>query len=87
MRAGEGGVNMRCIAYLEDGRICGRSASHHDVRRGGMVCEDHLPFEVETAREIDRLNGIFVQRGAVGLIAQVADDLVKFRRILRSGKA
>jgi DnaJ-class molecular chaperone len=32
---------MRCIAYLEDGRICGRRASHLDIRRGGMVCEYH----------------------------------------------
>jgi hypothetical protein len=52
-----------------------------------MVCEDHLPLEVEIVMERNRLNGIFNERGADGLIAQVADDIVKLRRILRSGKA
>jgi hypothetical protein len=51
-----------------------------------MVCEDHLPLEVEIAMERNRLHGIFSQRGAEGVIAQAADDLVKLRRILRSGE-
>ena len=30
-----------CIAYAEDGTICGKPAIVIDVQRGGMVCEEH----------------------------------------------
>lgn len=30
-----------CIAYREDGRICGRPAFRIDHQRGGMVCAEH----------------------------------------------
>lgn len=30
-----------CIAYTDDGKICGLPARHLDARRGGFVCDDH----------------------------------------------
>ncbi len=33
----------RCIAYRDDGRICGAPAMVVDVQRGGMVCRKHAP--------------------------------------------
>ena len=33
----------RCIAYDDEGRICGREAFFLDEQRGGMVCELHRP--------------------------------------------
>lgn len=33
----------RCIAYLEDGSICGRPAYVIDPQRGGLVCGKHAP--------------------------------------------
>ena len=33
----------KCIAYREDGRICGRPATVIDQQRGGMVCQEHAP--------------------------------------------
>lgn len=30
-----------CIAYLDDGTICGQHATVVDAQRGGMVCSDH----------------------------------------------
>lgn len=39
------GQIVRCIAYREDGRLCGEPASVLDVHRGGMVCEAHAPKE------------------------------------------
>jgi hypothetical protein len=32
-----------CIAYREDGRICGEPAMVLDLQRGGMVCDRHAP--------------------------------------------
>ena len=32
-----------CIAYREDGRICGAPAPILDPQRGGMVCRLHQP--------------------------------------------
>ncbi len=34
---------IRCIAYREDGRLCGRPATQLDRQRGGMVCGEHAP--------------------------------------------
>ncbi len=34
-----------CIAYREDGTICGAPASVLDTQRGGMVCTAHAPKE------------------------------------------
>jgi hypothetical protein len=36
-----------CIAYLEDGRVCGLPAMHLDTQRGGFVCDDHRPAQEE----------------------------------------
>ena len=33
----------RCIAYRDDGRICGAPAGMIDHQRGGMVCSAHHP--------------------------------------------
>lgn len=33
----------RCIAYLENGDICGKPAEFLDPQRGGMVCNQHKP--------------------------------------------
>jgi hypothetical protein len=34
-------MTEKCIAYLQDGRICGKSAIVIDYQRGGMVCNEH----------------------------------------------
>ena len=34
---------MWCLAYREDGRICGEPATVLDTQRRGMVCEAHAP--------------------------------------------
>ena len=31
----------KCVAYLQDGRVCGKSAIVIDYQRGGMVCLEH----------------------------------------------
>lgn len=31
----------KCIAYCDDGRICGAPAPHADMQRGGFVCAAH----------------------------------------------
>lgn len=31
----------QCIAYLDNGRICGKPATILDRQRGGMVCREH----------------------------------------------
>lgn len=36
-------MNARCIAYREDGRLCGAPATVLDLQRGGMVCAAHSP--------------------------------------------
>lgn len=36
-------LECRCIAYREDGAICGALASVLDLQRGGMVCAAHAP--------------------------------------------
>jgi hypothetical protein len=33
----------RCIAYQEDGQMCGEPATVIDPQRGGMVCTAHAP--------------------------------------------
>jgi hypothetical protein len=33
----------RCIAYNDQGKICGRPATVIDLQRGGMVCFEHAP--------------------------------------------
>lgn len=33
-------MNGRCIAYLEDGRLCGRPGTHINTQIGGMVCAE-----------------------------------------------
>lgn len=37
---------MNCIAYLNDGRICGAPACVLDLQRGGMVCWAHAPVQL-----------------------------------------
>lgn len=39
-------IGPRCIAYKDDGTICGALACHIDPNRGGMVCNEHLPHPV-----------------------------------------
>jgi len=34
---------MKCIARLDDGRLCGQPATAIDLTRGGMVCSAHRP--------------------------------------------
>lgn len=34
---------VRCIAYREDGRVCGTPATVLNAQRGGMVCRVHAP--------------------------------------------
>jgi hypothetical protein len=41
----------RCIAYLEDRRICGAPASVLDEQRGGMVCAGHDPLNAMMSAE------------------------------------
>ena len=31
----------KCIAHLQDGRICGKAAIVIDYQRGGMICKEH----------------------------------------------
>lgn len=71
----------KCIAYLPDGRICGESAKYIDARRGGMVCGEHEDFTTEVTIEIDRLTGVLNQRGSGEMIKQIADEIVKLRRV------
>ena len=33
----------QCIAYREDGKLCGEVATILDEQRGGMVCAKHAP--------------------------------------------
>lgn len=37
-----------CIAYNADGFICHRPAPYLDAQRGGYVCEEHVPYLVES---------------------------------------
>ena len=37
-----------CIAYNADGFICHRPAPYLDSQRGGYVCEEHVPYLVES---------------------------------------
>lgn len=39
----------RCVAYLDDGRVCGLPASYVDFKLGGHVCLEHRP--VRTKKE------------------------------------
>jgi|GEM_PF-2818587 hypothetical protein len=32
----------RCIAYTDEGFICGAPARHIDIQKGGMVCDKHV---------------------------------------------
>lgn len=43
----------RCCAYTDEGFICGKPASRIDVRRGGMVCEEHFVEGVSNRRPDD----------------------------------
>jgi hypothetical protein len=43
MEEQERNPHPRCIAYKEDGTICGERATVIDVQRGGMVCAEHVP--------------------------------------------
>jgi hypothetical protein len=43
---GRGWLNSsrpQCIAYRDDGKVCGEIAEFIDEQRGGMVCEKHRP--------------------------------------------
>lgn len=40
-------VEAKCIAYTEQGFICGRPATFLDTRRGGMVCGLHVPDKAQ----------------------------------------
>lgn len=33
----------RCVAILDDGRVCGLHATYIDFKRGGHVCFEHRP--------------------------------------------
>ncbi len=39
-------MNNYCIAYTEGGQVCRRPADYLDVRRGGMVCDEHRPADL-----------------------------------------
>jgi hypothetical protein len=41
----------KCIAYLDDGRICGQPASYVDTQRGGLVCPSHARPTPENVRD------------------------------------
>lgn len=73
-----------CIAYNEDGRICGEFATTVDPQRGGLVCGKHNDFTAEWVQEIDRLRGIDQQRGTDEMIKDAADTIVKLRRAVAS---
>lgn len=34
-------MSGRCIAYLEDGRICRKPGTYVAVQLGGLVCDEH----------------------------------------------
>ena len=36
-------MQVKCIAYKDDGTICGKPATVLDPQRGGMVCKEHAP--------------------------------------------
>ncbi len=56
-------MDSRCIAYDDDGAICGQPAMFVDEQRGGMVCEAHDPGHqkpaprTRTREEIEFLKG------------------------------
>lgn len=70
----------RCIAYNEDGRICGRPATKVDPRREGLVCGSHGDSAAELVREIYRLAGIIQQHAKDERIQNAARDIVKLLR-------
>ena len=37
----------KCIAYCDDGRLCGLPARYIDMQRGGHVCFEHKPAKRE----------------------------------------
>ena len=37
----------KCIAYEDDGNICGLPARYIDMQRGGFVCYQHRPAKRE----------------------------------------
>ena len=37
-------MSPSCIAYNEEGSLCGEPATQLDTQRGGMVCEAHAPL-------------------------------------------
>jgi hypothetical protein len=78
--------NSKCIAYLGDGRICGAPATHLDIQRGGMICDEHKNFaeqqKAEWIGEVNRLTTIYQQRGIDTCIEDAADTIVKLRRRL-----
>jgi len=43
-------TSLRCIAYLEDGRICGQFAPFIDHEKGGSVCAAHRARGAGTGR-------------------------------------
>jgi len=42
-------LNFYCIAYREDGTLCGEPAKHLDIQRGGLVCDEHQPTRSQNA--------------------------------------
>jgi hypothetical protein len=48
------GTAPPCIAYLENGRICGRPAVYLDRQRGGYVCWLHRPLLPDEKAEANR---------------------------------
>lgn len=56
-------MSARCVAYLVDGRLCGKPGAVLDRRLGGMVCWEHtrragedvpLMLEVEAVQRLAR---------------------------------
>ena len=69
--------SSRCIAYTEEGVICGQPATRIDEQRGGMVCEEHYRpkqdrvIYVRIPQELDRRLRQDARRQQRSLSAQV----------------
>jgi hypothetical protein len=75
----------KCATYTEEVRLCGRPASRHDARWGGMFCDEHESLEAQFSREKDRLRRIRLERGVAELIELVAYELVLLGRLIQIG--
>jgi excisionase family DNA binding protein len=65
----------KCIAYDDEGKICGKPATVFDRQRGGLVCAAHAPQD-------------FQERylSADDIAAQIKMSALTVRKWLRSGK-